>query len=87
MPNFITFIGPTWPIGNGSVLGPLGEVANYTIKFIRKMQNEFIKSIAPKQDMTDLFNAHTQEFMKQAVWSSDCRSWYKSTVSCLSFYA
>ncbi|ATZ53328.1 hypothetical protein BCIN_09g01960 [Botrytis cinerea B05.10] len=80
MPNFITFIGPTWPITNGSVLGPLGEVANYAIKFIKKMQREFIKSIAPKQDMTDLFNAHTQEFMKKSVWSSGsgCRSWYKN---------
>lgn len=78
MPNFITFIGPTWPVENGSVIGPLGEVANYAVKFIKKMQNEFIKSIAPKQDMTDLFNAHTQEFIKQTVWSSDCRSWYRS---------
>ncbi|KAA8569390.1 hypothetical protein EYC84_001035 [Monilinia fructicola] len=78
MPNFITFIGPTWPVENGSVIGPLGEVANYAVKFIKKMQNEFIKSIAPKQDMTDLFNAHTQEFIKQTVWSSDCRSWYRN---------
>ncbi|EDO02647.1 hypothetical protein SS1G_05124 [Sclerotinia sclerotiorum 1980 UF-70] len=86
IPNFITFIGPTWPISNGSVLGPLGGVANYAIKFIKKMQNEFIKSIAPNQDMTDLFNAHTQELMKQSVWTSGsgCRSWYKSKASYLS---
>ncbi|KAB8295057.1 hypothetical protein EYC80_006997 [Monilinia laxa] len=78
IPNFITFIGPTWPVENGSVIGPLGEVANYTIKLIKKMQSEFIRSIAPKQEMTDLFNAHTQEFIKRTVWSSDCRSWYRN---------
>ena len=78
MPNLITFIGPTWPVENGSVMGPLGKVAEYTIKVIKKMQSEFIRSIVPKQDMTDLFNAHTQEFIKQTVWSSDCRSWYRS---------
>ncbi|KAI9642092.1 hypothetical protein NHQ30_009963 [Ciborinia camelliae] len=78
IPNFITFIGPTWPVENGSIMGPLSEVSNYAIKFIKKMQNEFIKSIAPKQDMTDLFNAHTQELIKQTVWGSSCRSWYKS---------
>jgi cation diffusion facilitator CzcD-associated flavoprotein CzcO len=78
MPNFITFVGPTFPVENGSVMGPLHYVSEYAIKFIKKMQNEFIRSIAPKQDMTDLFNAHTQEFIKQTVWSSNCRSWYKS---------
>ncbi|KAM3076422.1 hypothetical protein ACMFMG_007241 [Clarireedia jacksonii] len=81
MPNFITFIGPTWPVENGSVMGPLGGVAQYALKFIKKMQNEFIKSIAPKQELTDLFNAHTQEFIKQTVWASDCRSWYRSKFS------
>jgi hypothetical protein len=78
MPNFITFIGPTWPVENGSVMGPLGMVAQYAIQIIKKMQSEFIKSIAPKQDITDLFNAHTQEFMKQTVWTSSCRSWYRN---------
>ncbi|QSZ36642.1 hypothetical protein DSL72_006523 [Monilinia vaccinii-corymbosi] len=78
IPNFLTFMGPTWPIQNGSVIGSLGGVANYAIKFIKKIQNEFIKSIAPKQDVTDLFNSHTQEFMKKSVWSSDCRTWYKN---------
>jgi cation diffusion facilitator CzcD-associated flavoprotein CzcO len=78
MPNFITFIGPSWPVENGSVMGPLGGVAEYAIKIIKKMQNEFIRSIAPKQDVTDAFNEHVQEFIKQTVWSSDCRSWYKS---------
>jgi hypothetical protein len=78
IPNFITFIGPTWPVENGSVMGLLGEIANYAVKFIRKMENEFIRSIAPKQTITDAFNAHTQEFIKQTVWSTEIRSWHKS---------
>ncbi|KAH7409527.1 flavin-binding monooxygenase-like protein [Cadophora sp. MPI-SDFR-AT-0126] len=78
IPNFITFIGPTWPIENGSVMGPLNSVCDYAIKFINKMQVEAIRSIAPKQDITDAFNAHTQEFIKHTVWSSDCRSWYRN---------
>ena len=78
MPNFLTFIGPTWPVENGSVMGPLSYVGNYAVKIIKKMQNEFIKSITPKQDITDLFNEHAQEFIKQSVWSGSCRAWYKS---------
>lgn len=78
IPNFITFIGPSWPVENGSVMGPLGVVGEYAIKVIKKMQNEFIRSFAPKQDITDAFNAHTQEFIKQTVWSTNCRSWYRN---------
>lgn len=38
MPNFFTFIGPAWPIGNGSVMGPLEAVGDYVIQFLQKMQ-------------------------------------------------
>lgn len=66
----------SWDLG--SVMGPLSYVGDYAVKMIRKMQNEFIKSITPKQDITDLFNEHAQEFIKQSVWSGSCRAWYKS---------
>ncbi|KAB2579998.1 putative sterigmatocystin biosynthesis monooxygenase stcW [Lasiodiplodia theobromae] len=78
MPNFFMYIGPTWPVENGSVAGPLGEVVKYTIKCIKKMQKEHIKSFVPKQDVTDLFNEHTQEWYKHTVWKDSCRSWYKN---------
>ena len=78
MPNFITFIGPTWPVENGSVMGPLTAVSDYAITAIKKLQREHIKSFAPKQDVTDAFNNHTQEWIKKTVWSEDCRSWYRN---------
>ena len=78
MPFFVTFIGPSWPVENGLVMGPLNSVGEYAIKFIKKMQGEAIRSIVPKQDITDAFNAHTQEFIKHTVWSSNCRAWYRS---------
>lgn len=59
-------------------MGPLNSVGDYAIKFIKKIQSEAIRSIAPKQEITDAFNAHTQEFIKHTVWSSDCRAWYRS---------
>ncbi len=78
MPNFFTFIGPTWPIGNGSVMGPLEAVGDYVIKFLHKMQNELIRTFAPIQGITDLFNEHAQEYLKATVWADDCRAWYKN---------
>jgi hypothetical protein len=65
------------PVENGSVTGPLSKVAEYTIQIIKKMQGDYIKSWVPKQDITDLFNEHAQEWIKHTVWKSDCRSWYK----------
>jgi cation diffusion facilitator CzcD-associated flavoprotein CzcO len=76
-PNFFTFIGPSWPIGNGSVMGPLNAVSEYVIKFLTKMQRELISSFEVKQDITDAFNRHVQNFMTRTVWTDNCRSWYK----------
>lgn len=77
IPNFFTLIGPSWPIGNGSVMGPLEAVGDYIIKFLKKMQREMVSSFAVRQDITDAFNEHVQEYMKDTVWSDSCRSWYK----------
>lgn len=78
IPNFIIFIGPTWPVENGSVAGPLLTVSEYAIKIIKKMQKENIKSWCPRQDITDQFNEHSQEWIKHTVWKEGCRSWYKN---------
>lgn len=77
-PNMLLFVGPTWPVENGSVMGPLQTVAEYAVKIIKKMQNENIRSWVPRQDITDSFNEHTQEWIKHTVWKDDCRSWYKN---------
>jgi hypothetical protein len=77
MPNWLTFIGPTWPIENGSVMGPLLQVSEYAVQVVKKMQREHIKSWVPRQDITDQFNTHAQEWIKHTVWKDSCRSWYK----------
>lgn len=78
-PNYILFGGPTFPAMNGSAMGPFLALSEYTVQFIKKMQNENIRSFAPRQDITDDFNAHVQEFVKTSVWVDDCRSWYKDS--------
>ncbi|KAJ9621048.1 hypothetical protein H2204_012029 [Knufia peltigerae] len=77
-PNYVLYGGPTWPAMNGSALGPLLAVTKYAIQVIKKLQEENIRSLAPRQDVTDAFNAHVQEFVKRTVWKEDCRSWYKN---------
>lgn len=65
------------PVEQGSVAGPLGYVGQYMIQVIKKMQKEHIKRLVPRQDMTDRFNEHAQEWIKHTVWKDNCRSWYK----------
>jgi hydroxyversicolorone monooxygenase len=59
-------------------MGPLMYVSYYAMQMIKKLQNEYICSIAPKQDVTDAFNDHCQEWVRHTVWVEDCRSWYKN---------
>ena len=53
-PNMLLFIGPTWPVENGSVMGPLHTVSDYALDIIKKMQNENIRSWVPRQDIVSL---------------------------------
>jgi cation diffusion facilitator CzcD-associated flavoprotein CzcO len=79
MPNYFMFQGPTFPVANGSVMGALQAVGNYIVKMIYKMQRERIHSIEPKQDVTDVFNAHAQAWHNGSCWGDRrCRSWYKN---------
>ncbi|KAI8187159.1 FAD-binding monooxygenase moxY [Colletotrichum sp. SAR 10_75] len=78
IPNYFTVVGPSFPIANGSVMGPLQAVGRYILKAIQKMQRENIASIVPKQSVADQFNEHAQAWMVGTAWAdSGCRSWYK----------
>lgn len=45
---------------DGSVMGPLHSVSEYAVQWIKKMQNENLRSWSPRQDITDEFNEHVQ---------------------------
>jgi hypothetical protein len=66
------------PVENGSVTGPLLSVTEYALQVIKKMQRDHIKSWVPKQNITDRFNEHAQEWIKHTVWKGECRSWYRN---------
>lgn len=79
MPNYFIFLGPTFPVSNGSLMGPLQAVGAYIVQIIQKMQRERIHSFEPKQDVTDAFNHHAQTWINGTCWAdANCRSWYKN---------
>ena len=78
-PNYFFSSGPYWPVANGSLIGASNASANYACQVIQKLQLQpNIKSLTPRQDMTDQFAQHCQEWYRGMVWSDYCPSWYKN---------
>ncbi|USP76269.1 hypothetical protein yc1106_03543 [Curvularia clavata] len=76
-PNYLIFLGPNCPIGNGPVLSGIEAQADYMCKLIDRFQTHNISSFAPKTEAVDDFIAFKDAFMKKTVWDEPCRSWYK----------
>ncbi|KAE9978465.1 hypothetical protein EG328_001463 [Venturia inaequalis] len=77
-PNYLIFLGPNCPIGNGPVLCAIECQADYMCKLIDRYQTHNIKSFSPKPEAVDDFIAHKDFFMARTVWNDPCRSWYKA---------
>ncbi|KAF9886633.1 hypothetical protein FE257_011273 [Aspergillus nanangensis] len=77
LPNYFIFTGPNAVVGHGSLMEALSWVAEYMVKWIRKIASEEIKSIAPRQEVVDEFTAYGDEIHRTLVWTGACRSWYK----------
>lgn len=48
------------------------------LKWCDRWQTEKIRSFAPKLSAIEDFTAWTDFFMRDTIWASGCRSWYKS---------
>ncbi|KAK5689222.1 hypothetical protein LTR17_026424 [Elasticomyces elasticus] len=77
-PNYLIFLGPNCPIGNGPVLSAIELQADYMCKLIDHWQTHNIKTFSPKMEAVNDFIAHKDQFMGKTVWADPCRSWYKS---------
>ncbi|PVH95804.1 FAD/NAD(P)-binding domain-containing protein [Periconia macrospinosa] len=76
-PNYYTIVGPGATWSNGTLIPSIETTIEYSIKCMKKMQTEGIKSMAVKQEALDEIYAHFDEFHKNTVWQEDCRSWFK----------
>ncbi|SCO78535.1 related to monooxigenase [Fusarium oxysporum] len=81
MPNYFIFNGPNCPVGHGSVLAAMDATADYILTWCSKIATEDIK-YAPITLVSIVAEVLTPElpleFLKRTVWTSGCRSWYKS---------
>ncbi|KAJ4374979.1 hypothetical protein N0V83_002058 [Neocucurbitaria cava] len=77
-PNYLVFLGPNTPISNGSLMGTLEATVEYFIRLFKKFMHEKAVSFDIREEVQADFDAHTQDTMKQMVWTGPCRSWFKS---------
>jgi cation diffusion facilitator CzcD-associated flavoprotein CzcO len=77
-PNYFVVNGPTGNWGQGCAL-PSHEVQiEYMMQCCKKMQDEHIRSMVPRQKPTTQINEHLDAWhAKHSVWAESCRSWYK----------
>ncbi|KAL4890667.1 hypothetical protein BDV59DRAFT_204147 [Aspergillus ambiguus] len=76
-PNYYTIVGPGATWSNGTLLPSIETTIEYSVKCMRKMQQEHIRSMSVKQDALNDIYAHFDEFHKNTVWQEACRSWFK----------
>ncbi|KAK5731130.1 hypothetical protein LTR15_001068 [Elasticomyces elasticus] len=77
-PNYFVINGPRGNWGQGCAL-PSHEVQmEYILQCCRKMQEDQIKSMHPKEKVTNQLNDYEDAWHKKhSIWSEDCKSWYK----------
>ncbi|KAJ9652039.1 hypothetical protein H2198_008701 [Neophaeococcomyces mojaviensis] len=77
-PNYFVINGPRGNWGQGCALPSHESQMIYILQCCRKMQEDRIKCMAPKQDVTDQLNLYMDAWhRKHSIWSEDCKSWYK----------
>lgn len=76
-PNYMVFLGPNCPIGNGPVLCAIEAQADWMCKLIDRYQTNNIATFAPTEEAVQDFVEYKDWFMQKTVWADACRSWYK----------
>jgi hypothetical protein len=71
------FLGPSSPIGHGSVITITEHISKYIASIIQKCQTEGIVSLSPSHEAVDTYSAHIDAFMPRTAWAGTCRSWFK----------
>lgn len=78
MPNYFIYMGPTSPLGHGSIVGSIEHVTQYIRKFLFKLQTENYSSVVPKSRVSKAWQAHALKWVEKTVWNAPCVSTFKN---------
>ncbi|KAH6988256.1 cyclohexanone monooxygenase [Ilyonectria sp. MPI-CAGE-AT-0026] len=77
MPNYFIFLGPNGGPGIGSAIGFMESQVKFTIKAIRKIQREWLKSMVIKSSLISDFRNYADRYFKPLVFANQCNTWWK----------
>ncbi|KIW22097.1 uncharacterized protein PV07_12513 [Cladophialophora immunda] len=77
-PNYFMTAGPNAPAAHGTFIPCIEAYIQYAFDVVERLMTENIKSISPKKEAVDDFQEHKDNIVKDLVWTSTCRSWYKN---------
>ncbi|KAI1628632.1 hypothetical protein EDD37DRAFT_684368 [Exophiala viscosa] len=77
IPNYWMGNGPYGPLGHGSFIPIVEHSLSNILQVIKKMQQENIRSLAPRREVCEAFAEHADLFLQRTAWSGDCPSWFK----------
>ncbi|KAK4494990.1 hypothetical protein PRZ48_014346 [Zasmidium cellare] len=78
-PNYFVINGPRGNWAQGTALPSHETQMMYALQCCRKIQEDQIKSMHPKQNITTQLNAYADTWhSKNSIWSEPCKSWYKA---------
>lgn len=77
-PNFFFTLGPQSPIGNFSAISISETQINYIMRCIELYRDGKFKTLHPKVEATDRFNAFVRKAMPDTIWVTGCTNWYMS---------
>ena len=77
-PNYFVVNGARGNWGQGCALPSHESQIIYILKCCLKIQEDQIRSMVPKEDVTAQFQLYMDAWHKKhSIWNEDCKSWYK----------
>ena len=78
-PNFFMIFGPNTATGHSSVLLATENMVEYSLKFIKQILSDDVKTIEVKKEAEMAWTKKLQEGLEKTVFNSGaCRSWYRT---------
>ena len=78
-PNFFIIFGPNTATGHSSVILASENMVEYTLQFISRILRGEVKTFEVKKEKEIAWTNDIQDKLKNTVWMSACRSWYKTS--------
>ncbi|KAF2401249.1 FAD/NAD(P)-binding domain-containing protein [Trichodelitschia bisporula] len=76
-PNFFLIFGPNTATGHSSVILATENMANYALKFVKKVIRGEASTVEVKRSAEEAYTADIQRKLKDTVWMrGGCASWY-----------